>query len=76
MESLHNGNADFFLIHMTDFISERLTLQLNWTLLCLDKDSQFVIKGEQQNPVVPFRKHRWLHESFPAAVGALGEDFT
>lgn len=48
---------------MTDFISERLILQLNWTLLCLDRDGQFVIKGEQQNPVVPLRKHKWPHES-------------
>lgn len=48
---------------MTDFNSESLTLQLNWTLLCLDRDGQFVIKGEQQNPVAPLRKHRWPHES-------------
>lgn len=63
VESLHNGNADIFVTHMTDLISERLTLQLNWTLLCLDRDGQFVIKGEQQNPVVPLRKHRCPHES-------------
>lgn len=60
--SLHNGKADIFVTHMTDLTSERLTLQLNWTLLCLDNDL-FVIKGEQQNPVVPLRKHKWPHES-------------